>query len=234
MLMTKRSERLAVWLLASNLLVWAVVRYTFFAGLTGSELRQTNLTLAQVLLLFDTLIVVWWYTEAAWHQVDEASKQVNIGTKQVEIALSLRREANKPIVVTTREGENEFYLQNIGPGLAINCFIVVPVGAHEPNIHEEGALAADGSSFNSLSLEHLRMNPGGPPSNHLVIAEALYTRTQQWIVTLNVLRGEQVLHKMGEFKLQQARTSLRQFLDNHYDKLVEQLRSFETEVEQNP
>jgi hypothetical protein len=61
----KRHIWLALTLLAINLVIWACARWYYLARFNAEAIWSAQMSLAQGLLLFDTLVIVWVYTVAA-------------------------------------------------------------------------------------------------------------------------------------------------------------------------
>lgn len=102
--------------------------------------------------------------------------------------------ANKPIVFLDREISIEqhglraiqYVAHNVGTGLAVNCY-AVKREASSWSIVSIGAIEPGGRRLLPAPVEDpLRDHQGGMPSR-LLVTEAVKTRTQQWIVTVNVL-----------------------------------------------
>jgi hypothetical protein len=166
---------------ALNLFIWTAFECLHGRGVAGTSLWSVRTGLAGVLLLFDNLLVLWWYADRT--------------AAQVALAQCVRREANKPIVVTVRRdnadrtGYFHYYVQNIGPGVAVSVWWVDQEGpAGERRMRALGALGpGDARPLGSLegTLFGGRVNPG-----HLLAAEGLSTRTAPWTVTVNHLASD--------------------------------------------
>lgn len=158
--------------------------------------------LASSLLLFDTLVVVWWYAHLTNKLATTASKQLKFEQARWLIQ-------NKPIVVLdvhrwqdARGNEAAKYVvRNEAPGVAINVYFVEPADrGWKPSAF--GAIAPGASVdlvANAVDTP-IRDRKGTKPSR-IVVAESIATRTtQQWIVTLNVLdKYGDVHHRFVEF-----------------------------------
>ncbi len=173
----------AYWKWAGSLLLLNLIVWLTFENLHSQEIRIEALWtiragLLGALLLFDNLTVLWWYADRT--------------AAQVELAQQVRREANKPIVVTIyREtpgapGDYHWYVKNIGPGMAASVWWVDLEGAL-PDRRREIALGALGPGDSRPLGDKLEETLKGKHeiAGHLLAAEGLFTRTAQWTVTTN-------------------------------------------------
>ncbi len=155
------------------------------------------------------LVVVWWYARLTQQLRDVAGKQVSTANKQFKLARQQRSEANKPFVIIdwrrrtdcrleSISGEQHNYvLANIAPGLALNvdCAFVGRQG--ELEVHTLGALGGNQESVLPSSLEN-ELRQAAASAHVVVIAEAIFKRTQHWNMTGNVVapRGGRARHRL--------------------------------------
>jgi len=203
---------LAVGLVAANVFVGTCLGGRIAVSDDADSRWVAYLALAQSMLLFDTLVIVVVYTAAAW--------------RQVEVLQVQRSDQNKPLVLT-QGSDSDFTVRNIGPGAAVNVYVVALYG-YDPDQTEAkliGALGAGGEV----------RPPGsyfGTPSpwHHIVISEALHSRTQQWQASLNVVGEDgRVVVRFADFATK-GHTSFDDFYKSHIAMLVSDLKRFAEET----
>ena len=136
--------------------------------------QATNATTAYFVVA--NLIVLWWYADTTHQQWLLDSKSYI--------------EQNKPIVYSDRwehpeKPDNYYYVfRNVGGGYAANVYYLrdeeKPVALGSIAAGDERRFPAD---VNDRLCE--RHTNEGLGDRHLLVAEAPYTRTTQWTVTLN-------------------------------------------------
>ena len=197
----------------ANAVVYAVFEWLRPRQLSWDGLWATRGAVWSGLLLFDTLVMVWWYAaltrhlrDAARTQIDIAAQQVEAAKKQFGLAWTQRREANKPFVVVARQrrpdrerlqgAENFGYVvRNIGTGLAVNVHYAVADDKGRLELSSLGSLAGLGETPIPLFFERRLVDQAGYPRHIVIVAEGLMTRTNRWNVTINVLLpGTDVRH----------------------------------------
>ena len=141
-------------------------------------------------LLFVTLLVLWWYTTLT-------AKIAQVSREQIELQRGELRVSHKPFVVTDVESQKGHFAQNIGPGLAINVYLLVPHDDRGPEVLELGGLAPGGQA----TIESGNLGNEGKTRSHVLIAEALFVRTEQWTATLNVAGSHRVAHRPASIKV---------------------------------
>jgi hypothetical protein len=213
--------RLATTLFILNAVALLATFFIFRFGFRPADPWNTTTGVAQAVLLFDTLIVVWRYTIAAENQVAVMHVQ--------------RSDSNKPIAITVTDALAAplWHVRNVGPGVAVNAFVVVPMGPFPANVRQVGIMGAN----DNLPMPHaaftMTNDPAGPPSDHLVVAETLFSRTgQQWVVTLNVIHQDTIFHRVAEFDIPRQPMPLAAFLRSYQPTLDRQLQNFSTELHQ--
>jgi len=176
--------RSAVVLLLLDCAIWAVCRFLFLDA-ASPDLWQDQLVLFQGLLLLDTLLVVWWYT-------DVTAQLAKTNESQLRQAAMAERVRNKPVAVAVlhplASGGFEYRVRNIGPGLAVGVWCIT--GSPDDQFERVclGALGpGDSRALPSNLLRPLCDERTVRP--FAVLAEGMWTRTAQWTLTVN-LRGD--------------------------------------------
>ena len=174
----------AAVLLGVDCLIWAVCRFVFLDP-ASPKLWQDQIALFQGLLLLDTLVVVWWYT-------DVTAELAKTSQSQLHQAGLFERVRNKPVAVMVLHpldrGGFEYCVRNIGPGLAVSVWCVTVSPAGEFKRVCLGALGpGDSRVLPSDILRPLCDDTLTQP--FAVLAEGMWTRTAQWTLTVN-LRGD--------------------------------------------
>jgi hypothetical protein len=119
----------------------------------------------------------------------------------------------------------------LGLGLAENVYLVEQRRDSTLfNVTPLGAVASgEQLPIFGQTEDPLRDHNGTMPAR-IVITEAMATRTQQWIVTLNVLNGAgDVRHRIVDFN-PPSRLSLQELLAKHGDRFVRELGELQQEV----
>jgi len=194
----------ALGLLVANVLVWAVCRFLFLSP-RGATLWQDQMSVIQALVLVDTLLVVWWYTDVTATLAKQSAKQVEVSEKQFGQAWAAERIRHKPFVVAVRVpvsgGGYEYHIRNIGPGLAVSVWHVQDNQGSLSSL----CLGALGPG-ESRALPEALLRPlcdATNPQPFALFAEALWTRTAQWLATVNVRgvgSGSDVFNQFIEVK----------------------------------
>jgi hypothetical protein len=166
-------------------------------------------------VLLATLLVLWRYTIHTRRIADAASGEMAQMGDELRIS-------HRPFVVTRRTGKFDYEARNIGPGLAVNAYIVEPAG-------DEAASAVPLGAFGpSASERGLHLGPG--VKDHVLISEAPYTRTDQWTATLNVFRDNgQVAHRPVELTVPQTPCTLEEVLQRNWTDLNRELGEYRYE-----
>lgn len=132
--------------------------------------------------------VLWSYAASTRAVLESSRHQVQLGQWQAAHANRMFRISHKPFVVVERVQDSlgrgyHYYLRNIGPGLAVNVWIVEDNSDGGPRKSSLGALGPGDSRILSGELEGWLCNqPGTRP--FVLLAEALVTRTAQWTATI--------------------------------------------------
>ena len=205
------TEAYGIALVLLNVGTWALFRWLYLGSLDNADLWNAQALLWQGLLLFDTLVVVGIYTLATW--------------RLVEASVVERSDRYKPLVVTVTD-LGHYAVRNIGPGPALNVYVVVPVGPYDPNVHRVGALGAGGHVIPPPQYFALQ----GAPVNHIVITEALRSRTWQWSASLNVVTPHGVAVRFADFVPERGHLTFDQFRARYFQTLHDQLQMFAAEI----
>ena len=203
--------------------VGAGVLLSFFVAATTPyyERWDTLIAFLTLYVLFLTLLSVLHYAE--------------LTASQLRLSVEAHRIAQKPIVVTDMENDR-YAISNIGPGLAVNVFMVIPAGGERPKIEEMGAL---GPGQTTIIEPFVR---GEPLEDHVILAGAMFSRTTQWIATVNVVLEVEVVHRVAVLKslvgvpvgasvaAVASRSSQQWLLDREWGALTEQLAAAKSEL----
>lgn len=130
-------------------------------------------------------------------------------------------------MTTRRRGEATVH--NIGPGVAVNVFVVVPVSPTEPHARLIGSLGAGQDFTPSIGVFG---NGHSMTISHLVVAEGVHSRTAQWTVSLNAALEGGLFHRMADYHISDHRLSLQEFLQLHWSSLFKQLQDYEKEAKE--
>jgi hypothetical protein len=159
-------------LLLMNCVIWGICRYFFLAN-SGAELWRNQLALAQGLLLLDTPLVVWWYTDVT-AQLARTSEAQRIRTQSSELV------HNRPVVVGVLK--DVYGVQNVGPGLAVAVWLVAE---GSDGLFDRFLLGALGPSDFRPLPPRLREHLNHGRQAFALLSEGIWTRTAQWTLTVN-------------------------------------------------
>lgn len=163
-----------------NAIAWGASRL-FVLRSSSPSLWQDQMGLAQALLLLDTLLVIWWYTDVTATLARTAERQL----AQVQ---NVERIRHKPFAVAAltplTAGGYEYCVRNIGPGLAVSVWYVSLRNGTSLNAECLGALGpGESRRLPEPILRPLCDRQSVEP--FALFAEALWTRTSQWTATAN-------------------------------------------------
>jgi len=166
------------------------------------------------LLLFDNLIVVWWYAHLTREVATSTRDAAHSATTQARISLEQQKESRRPCVViewqfTKRSvphfpDGHTYIARNVGRGLALNVVYVEDLDATTvgDRLHI-GALASDGYVELPPELVQQLNREAEQPigrTRHVLIAEPV--DGDEWIVTENLIeRGGRLSHRTRSKKL---------------------------------
>ena len=168
------------------------------------------------------LVVLWWYA-------DTTQEQARISQSQLDVTIGAHRIAHKPFVVVERIQEGEgwhYYLRNIGPGLAVNVWLVQEQPDGRPQQQTLGSLGPNGSRLLYGPLERrLCAEDGVFPFG--LFAEGLVTRTAQWTATVNVrerMRGTEMRNQPLPVRQTDEPRTIEQLLIEEWNEIRRALR----------
>jgi hypothetical protein len=191
-------------------------------GWTHDGLWNARTSVWSVLVLFDILVIVWWYADLA--------------NKQYRLAETTRSESIKPFAVIDQthgfeadHRPSRYVARNIGPGLAVNVLYVVEDDAGL-SIQSIGALAGHAERALPESLQRPLRDAHGATHRFLVVSEGLPTQPSRWTATANVLlpTGE-VAHRVLRLEPEKRSESLRAWLEFHWPDVKTQLAVLENQ-----
>jgi len=175
--------RTALGLLVFNVAAWGTFRVTFMRS--SQTLWQDQMGLWQSLLVADTLLVIWWYTDVTANLARTADKQLFHASVSERIR-------HKPFAVVVRvpltNDGYEYCVRNVGPGLAVSVWWAELAPNGQVQRRCLGALGpGDSRTLPDDLLRELCDQEQSRP--FALLAEGLWTRTSQWTGTVN-LRGQ--------------------------------------------
>lgn len=146
--------------------------------------------------------------------------------------------ANKPIVffdanvtIDARGVRAVHYVaRNVGTGLAVNVYEVKPRDGGGWSIASIGAIEPGGQRDLWAAVEDPLRDHQGRMPHRVLVTEAVKSRTQQWIVTLNALdRNGGVRHLFVDFDPEREMT-LADLLDEHGARFQRELAALHQQV----
>lgn len=182
------------WMLALSLL--SIAAWIAFEAVHSDELGYRDLWplrmyLANALLLFANLLVLWWYADSTRRQSIATEGQLSITQRQLQIAetelhnsWAVRWQDIKPMVfMDGRRFDSDThrrFITNVG-GPALNVFYMVDVSKPLAAAIPLGAIGP--GEQRELTEFGLRFDDAW---RHVLIAEGIRGRTRRWNATLNV------------------------------------------------
>jgi len=196
------------------------------------ELDMAFWTALQAVATILAFIAAAIYAAIAYQQTSAIVRQTNLAEKDY-------LERNKPVVFVDRIDDLErtrnyrYVIRNAGGGYAVNVYyydimVVAP--------HAVGSLAAGEHRLVPADLNDYLCRGGAVKC--VIVAEAPYTRTTQWTVTLNLRTQEasghegQVLHRAARVTYEPPRfrdESLQDFMTANGPDIRQQLRDLEAD-----
>jgi len=202
--------------LVANIAGWVYVRTVYLSGFGPVEMWQAQSSLAQALLLFDTLLIVWAYVHGTQHHMREAERQAAAAQHDLQedrmkglLGRVERLLEMKPVVVTNLvllDGSPMCHIQNVGTAVAINVWY-----------YEKGLSRP--LPLGSLAPRESRAAPFEFAERHLLIAEGRGTR--KFIPSMNLREGDGIAHGLVRLndKALNHEGALAAFLDLQSDML---------------
>lgn len=233
-----------VLLLSLNWGAWYAFEVNHPRELGESDLWPVRMYLLSGLLLFDNLCVLWWYAYSTRQLVEASREQVKAAQGEAGRAELRYQESQRQLLVSLkplvsvervedpdRPGWAAYRLRNAGGGPAINVYYI---GLLDMVFQGPRALGSVGPGMSRALPAHiaetLREGHGGV--TFLLLAEALYTRTTQWVPTLcrrtqtTGSHGGEVLYSTGEAEVEPPRfqhQDLDTYMNNNRGTLAAQL-----------
>ena len=188
----------------------------------NAEVSAVRVSIITVYVLVVTLALVWRNTIVTRAIAKTAREQIEL--QRVELRI-----AHKPFVVTDLSSERGYFIQNLGPGLAVNTYMVVPQDDGKWMVHELGGLGP--GQHARVDAVHVGIANEGPARKHVIFAEGLFTRTAQWTATLNVVGDHRVAHRppVG-LTIPATPCTLADVLERSWQSLLKDLNDYKAEL----
>lgn len=176
------------------------------------------------------LVVLWWYADTMAALLDSSRDQARISQSQLDVTIGVHRIAHKPFVVVERIQEDDgghYYIRNIGPGLAVNVWLVLEHPDGRPRQQTLGSLGPNGSRLLYGPLERALCDEDGVFPFGL-FAEGLVRRTAQWTATLNVrerARATEMRNQPLPVRQTDKPRTIEQLLVEEWDEIRKALRN---------
>lgn len=226
-------RRYGIWIIALalfNWLVWIGFELGHSRQLSEHDLWPLRMYLASGLLLLDNLVILWWYAHTT-HELAVAAKD------QTRQQVREWRIHNKPVVFLDRgtapsrasadSHAMAYVVRNVGPGIAINVYILTAQVDGKWDVTPMGALEAGGSRLLPEHTDQLLEAHAGRLAGRLVVAEAMRMRTAQWMVTVNMPDGTgQIRHGYLSESVGDDAHTLQELVDSHGVEFRETLTRF--------
>ena len=176
------------------------------------------------------LIVLWWYAHWTYQVAATSQQQFGFHAAQVHIA-------NKPIVFLDHERDpahprstGRIVARNVGPGIAINVYVLAHLTGDKWDCGALGAVEPGGELRIPEVIDSRFDEHAGRASGCIVAAEAIKTRTLQWIVTLNIQdHSGAIRHRLVDFVPDEELT-VNQLIAKHGPRFARELAEFGSEV----
>lgn len=188
------------------------------------------------LLLFDNLIVVWWYATLTARAVRTSETQAELSRQQLALSRESEEEKRKPCVVIDWKfvpslrpeapPGHTYVARNVGAGLALNVVFVEDLNAQQLDTNHIGALQAGGEAQLPQTLVN-SLNEETPITRkrRLLIAEPVGGNA--WIVSENLKETSgRISHRIRSKALQpeQIRQIHRDTADEYIHRNWAQIR----------
>jgi len=239
MAMTSFLRRYGGWILALallNWLLWMAFELGHSHELSEKDLWPLRMYLASGLLLFDNLCVLWWYAhttqELAVAAQDEAGQRIREWRIENKPVVFLDRDAT-PSNASADRHVMPYVVRNVGPGIAINVYILSAQVDGRWDVDAIGALEPGACRALPEHVDQLLEAHAGRLSGRLVVAEAMRMRTAQWMVTVNMPDNTgQVRHGYLSESVADGVHTLQELLERHGPTLREKLERFRSAAEE--
>jgi hypothetical protein len=231
-------RRYGGWILALaflNWLVWMAFELGHSRQLSERDIWPLRMYLASGLLLFDNLCVLWWYAHTTQELAVAAQDQARQRIREWRIQ-------NKPVVFLDRDTTPShasadghampYVVRNVGPGIAINVYLLSAQGDGRWDVETIGALEPGASRVLPEHVDQRLEAHAGRLSGRLVVAEAMRMRTAQWMVTVNMPdKTGQVRHGYLSESVADGVHTLQELLTRHGLTFRERLERFRSAAE---
>lgn len=226
------------WLLLLALFLpvvgFALMDRQWISALPPEGRWSARIGLLSSLLLWSTLIVVWWYAKLTRDNFELARKQFSASNRPC-VVLDWQR---TPAPTPGRPGGYVYVAHNIGPGLAVNVVYVRDPSAPKPDVFHIGALAAGGSVEVPGELRSTLVNENAfDRRRHVLVAESIVDGV--WIASANLLETEgRVSHRTWEIIPAPSLVSAiqhetpREYIERHWTEIRQELQIMADELEQ--
>lgn len=195
----------------------------------GKQREWVNVTAAYFVIA--NLFVLWWYADTTKQLLDVSRAQVATSGDQLAETIRASRIAHKPFVVIEGiqkdHGWFHYFVRNIGPGLAVNVWLLREAPNGEPLPQSLGSLGPGDSRLLFGPLEKELCDQAGVYPIAL-FAEGLITRTAQWTATINVRErasGSEMRNKPFEIRIKDTARTFEQLVAEEWVQIRESLRN---------
>jgi hypothetical protein len=216
-------RRYWIWLIVivlTNTIAYLLLDYQFGRHLDFGQRWPARLSAASGLLLFDNLLVLWWYAHRTEEQARTSRELFNLAREQFNLAQEQYRstearfaEEEKPRVIVDWRfapppgpgfGAGWFYVaRNLGPGRAFNVVLLLPTG---PDASPYPLGTMEGGDENRLPQDVITALNQGASSGTLAVFVIATTRSgRRWVISENrVLPTNRIAHRFLEREAQEA------------------------------
>jgi hypothetical protein len=191
--------------------------------------RSDWLNVTTAYLLAANLIVLWWYADTTKLLLDSSRQQARVGSDQLQETIRASRISHKPFVVVERvqkdDGWFHYFIRNIGPGLAVNVWLVEAAIDGRPRSQTLGPLGPGDSRILYGAIESSLRSEDGVFSLAL-IAEGVPGRTAQWTATANVrerLKGTEMRNQLLPLRQTEHSRTIEQLLVDEWEVFRDEL-----------
>lgn len=220
------------WQRYRGVLVLVLIGYAVALGVLwalGGMGQFADLTTAYFVIA--NLAVLWWYADLTrWiattgeRQFRFAYTEYRIGQKPVVFLDAVKRTDDRGLLNV------HYAVSNVGPGLAVNVYLARETADGQWDTVAMGAVEPHGTRLVLGSAGEPLENHRGAMPAYIVVAEGMKSRTQRWIVTLNVLDGQgDVWHRFPDFDAGQE-LLYKELLKQYGSMLSQELHTFRTDV----
>ena len=226
--------------------ICAVLGYIFVAGLNHVYGWRKGIEATSVYLLLLNLGVFWWYAHLTRELANAAREQAQVTADQFDLSARSWEATNQPVAVLERRRETQlkefakrlegilYRVRNIGPGLAVNVYLVEARAQYEFGpVRNVGSLESGGELLVSSDLERSFAAASNRVLRFVLVAEAVdVIGGHRWFTTLNVRTPDgEVHHRVKRSRKDiQVQLDVRDFLKGNWEALWQAIEDFEQEV----